>query len=390
MDSAARKIEAIDAPGVKAEGQLLWNLRKEVAALMKRSQTNFPGAQPVSFTRRHIDELRQKDYYVCEKSDGIRYLLYLTADESGRECHYLIDRKNDFWYLNHRNLHFPLPNDIEAFHTHTLVDGELVMDDLGGGVMEPKFLVFDCIVLDNKPLMERTLDKRLGYFKENVFKPYSALFEQFPEEARYMAFKVEMKEMQFSYGIEMMFRQVLPTLKHGNDGLIFTCRDSEYRPGTDPHILKWKPVTENTVDFRLRLHFPLVQPDEDDAAEGVTAPYVDYDSVPQAELWAFYGDGGGGEPYRYFAELFLSEEDWEAMKACGDPLVNRVVECAMDEQGRWRIHRFRDDKLEANHISVVSSVMDSIRDGVGERELLDAAKSIKDSWKSRQAQQQRR
>lgn len=61
MDSAARKIEAIDAPGVKAEGQLLWNLRKEVAALMKRSQTNFPGAQPVSFTRRHIDELRQKE-----------------------------------------------------------------------------------------------------------------------------------------------------------------------------------------------------------------------------------------------------------------------------------------------------------------------------------------
>ena len=39
--------------------------------------------------------------------------------------------------------------------------------------------------------------------------------------------------MEFSYAIEKMFNEVLPSLKHGNDGLIFTCRNSAYKFGTD-------------------------------------------------------------------------------------------------------------------------------------------------------------
>ena len=39
--------------------------------------------------------------------------------------------------------------------------------------------------------------------------------------------------MELSYAIEKMFNEVLPSLKHGNDGLIFTCRNSAYRFGTD-------------------------------------------------------------------------------------------------------------------------------------------------------------
>jgi mRNA guanylyltransferase len=39
--------------------------------------------------------------------------------------------------------------------------------------------------------------------------------------------------MEVSYGVEMMFRDVLPNLPHGNDGLIFTCRTSQYKFGTD-------------------------------------------------------------------------------------------------------------------------------------------------------------
>lgn len=66
---------------------------------------------------------------------------------------------------------------------------------------------------------------------------------------------------------------------------------------------------------------------------------------------------------------------------------DRVVECGLDEANRWRLHRFRDDKNEPNHITVVRSVMNSIENAVGEQDLLDAAKSIKDNWKARQAGQ---
>lgn len=62
MDQNAKPIERIDSPGVKAEGQLLMGLRKEVASLLGRAQNSFPGAQPVSFARRHLDELMQKEY----------------------------------------------------------------------------------------------------------------------------------------------------------------------------------------------------------------------------------------------------------------------------------------------------------------------------------------
>ncbi|TDZ87588.1 mRNA-capping enzyme subunit alpha [Colletotrichum sidae] len=369
-------IASIAEPGIKAESQLLFDLRREVATLLHRNQTSFPGAQPVSFARKHLDELRHKDYYVCEKSDGIRYLLYLTEDD-GREIHYLIDRKNDYWFIKNSSFHFPRKDDLTKFHTRTLIDGELVMDDVGKGQKEPRFLVFDCLVLDGQDLMSRTLDKRLAYFNENIYKPYRDLFKQYPEEKGFQPFWVEMKSMQLSYGIEMMFRDILPKLRHGNDGLIFTCVSSEYKHGTDPHILKWKPPEENTVDCRLRLEFPKVQPDPvfDDFSE----PFVDYEGVPHSELWSFLGDGR----YQYFADVHITEDEWETLKGLGDPLVDRIVECHKDDQGRWRIIRFRDDKSEANHISTIKSVMESIEDRVTEKDLAEAAKSIKDNWKLR-------
>lgn len=286
--------------------------------------------------------------------------------------------------MHYENLHFPQPGRIEAHHNNTIVDGELVMDrDRETGKETPSFLVFDCLVMDGKSLMERSLEKRLGYFQQNIFVPYKELIRAFPEEVPLMAFQVVMKDMQFSYGIEKMFLNVLPNLKHGNDGLIFTCVSTPYKCGTDEHILKWKPVEENTVDFKLSLTFHEVEPDEQDRAEGVTEPYVDYEGVPTAKLLINCQGEGPGDQYREYAELYLEEEEWDTLKSLGDPLTGRIVECAMDEQGRWRMFRFRDDKHHGNHIKVVENVIESIRDPVTKEMLLEAAPTIKENWKLR-------
>lgn len=117
---------------------------------------------------------------MCEKSDGMRYLLYLTEDPLGREAHFLIDRRNDFWYVPFEKLHFPIPKNTAGYHINTIIDGELVMDKVPGGGTQPKYLVFDCMVLDGNSLMNRTLDKRLAYFKERVMDPYLQLLQDFP------------------------------------------------------------------------------------------------------------------------------------------------------------------------------------------------------------------
>jgi mRNA guanylyltransferase len=59
-------------------------------------------------------------------------------------------------------------------------------------------------------------------------------------------------------------------------------------------------------------------------------------------------------------------------------------------KGVWRpkldegTPRFRDDKSDANHISVVLSVQESIEDAVTEQDLVGAAMGIRNAFKARQ------
>jgi len=56
------QIRDIARPGIKIEDpQELRRLREEVASLLHRNSYNFPGAQPVSFARQHLEELRKEE-----------------------------------------------------------------------------------------------------------------------------------------------------------------------------------------------------------------------------------------------------------------------------------------------------------------------------------------
>lgn len=376
-----------DIPGEKAPRDLTQHFRSEIAMLLGRKNTNFPGAQPVSFARKHLRELMEHDYYMCEKTDGIRCLLYFTEDEKGDEIHYLIDRKNDYYFL--RGLHFPRHDDptFQRFHTGTIVDGELVYDKDDDG-LKLRFLVFDCLVLDGKSQTDRQLDKRLGYFKMLVMQPWENLFiKAHPEERQYLPFELVFKEMSFPYTLSWMFDIKLPSLKHGNDGLIFTCKETPYVFGTDEKILKWKPAHENTIDFRLKLgDFPPFMLNGNDAG-GSMEP--DYDAKPNFDLMVFHTKGD----YKVFAPLHVTDDDWEIFMSINQPLDGRIIECYKDAEGNWRFKRddegkphFRDDKHEANHISTVEKVLESIDDAVSKEDLVRNEQRIRDAFKKRQAE----
>jgi mRNA guanylyltransferase len=276
-------------------------------------------------------------------------------------------------------LHFPHHADKhgQAYHKDTLFDGELVSDKEADGSYRLRYLVFDCLVLDGENLINKPFDKRIGRYHQFVDTPFKKLFSRFPDDLAHLPFDVTMKAMEKPYALEAMFKDKLPKLKHGNDGLIFTCKGTQYVAGTDDHILKWKPAHENSIDFKLVLgDFPVdVDGDED------------YDAKPPFTLLVWHGQG---QPYTKFANLYITDAEWEAMKSLQEQLDGRIIECYRDIQGRWRFKaeangapRFRDDKQTANHITTVNKVLESIEDGVSEEDLMAAAPEIMRAWKAR-------
>jgi mRNA guanylyltransferase len=74
---------------------------------MGRMADRFPGSQPVSFEKLHLDWLEKEDYLVCEKSDGIRYLMYMKVTDKGPEV-FLVRKRipNKKTYMNDNNMFY--------------------------------------------------------------------------------------------------------------------------------------------------------------------------------------------------------------------------------------------------------------------------------------------
>lgn len=135
------------------------SLRETVARLLDQNGNSrrFPGAQPISFAADHIGELESEDYFVSEKADGIRCLLFTRQLTDGSVETFLIDRKNNYYQ---HVFGLPMPG-LKKPHRHTILDGELVMEKVKGKT-ELWFLFFDALMVDEKLLVTRGYTSRLG------------------------------------------------------------------------------------------------------------------------------------------------------------------------------------------------------------------------------------
>ena len=95
-----------------------------------------PCAQPVSLERKHLPLLNDGHYVVAEKSDGVRYTLFLTRAE-GAEVAFLIDRKLSMYQV-------PVAAR-KGFFDGSIFDGELVWVTNPDGTTSQNYLVFDMV-----------------------------------------------------------------------------------------------------------------------------------------------------------------------------------------------------------------------------------------------------
>ncbi|KAG0056960.1 Dcp1p-Dcp2p decapping enzyme complex alpha subunit [Gryganskiella cystojenkinii] len=322
------------------------------------------GAQPVSFSRGSINELQSENYFMSEKSDGVRVLLYCVMHQNGQQQVFLVDRRNKFFYVP--QLRFVNPD--KSLHHNTIVDGELVTDTEPDGQQVVRFLVFDMLASNGQNLMPKPLTSRLGRIQSDFVGPYREMLKLAPPHfVQSQPFKVSLKEVVLSYGLDKMFNDVIPRLKHGSDGLIFTSSVAPYVPSTNSKMLKWKPPGENTVDFKLSLQFQANS------------------QKPRFML----SEWQGGQNYTPFGEMVVDDGLWEHWRSTSTVLDQRVVEVNYSpEVNGWRFFRFRDDKEHGNHSTVVRKVVESIRDGVEKNELLSVAGAIREAWKERESIQQ--
>ena len=94
----------------------------------------FPGCQPVSIEFKHFPTLRQYDYVVCEKTDGVRNFLVFTT-VAGRRVSALVDRS---FKVTPTPLNAP-----KQAYDGTILDGELY---------DKTFLVYDAIMVEAIPV----------------------------------------------------------------------------------------------------------------------------------------------------------------------------------------------------------------------------------------------
>ena len=346
-DGEPRQLEGLSKADIGAK---IKDLKQQLCHLAAEnydgSRFVFPGAHPVSLTREMLQQtLCRQRYYVCEKSDGVRYLL--MADRDGDT--YLVDRKCQFTkvdvQLQHRG----------ERHRNTLLDGELISErsDDTEGEISTAFIMYDSLSIKGNSVVSLPLPDRLAAISSMVLMHGSKASK----------FSLRLKHMYDKSAVGFLWEEIVPKQRHGNDGLIFTAVDQPYTRGTDFSLIKWKPPQLNSVDF---------------VVEVVRSGHI------RAQKLYIGKDGRHVELFHPFKKwINLSENEMKAIDVKGGTC---IVEAAWNfdgitenpppplsdgkkSKGAWKVLRIRDDKKDPNHVSVLETIWTSIQDHVLVKEL---------------------
>lgn len=318
----------------------------------------FPGSMPVNFSRRYIPYIQQNDYYISEKTDGIRYMMIINS-----EGVFLTDRKFEFYRVEGYE---SLPP-VLGMEGPTVLDGEMV-NHLRTN--KPMYLAFDILVLNGGSVAEAPLSERLKALHHGVVVPFEAavLDSQIPQvppfsiAEKQFFHKKDMKQLFLDNvkqeGNERFY--VDAKRHHKTDGIVFT-PDVPYQPRTCKELFKWKYMDEWSID--LKIHFK-----------------------PEPEPLSFSCVDSEGKDVPY--PLVLKPDHLARLKndVAGRKTNIIIVECSFDFwTGEWNYKMIRTDKSKANFIRIVFDTLEAVCENITSQELMYrmAASPGQDDWQHR-------
>lgn len=185
----------------------------------------FPGSQPISIEYRHFDILKSSPYVVCEKTDGVRFMMLA----------FMFDNKKKTIFVNRALEMFDCPlNFRKLVYDGTIVEGEMYGDT---------FMMYDMLMSCGKIIGDQDFLTRLDHMEK---------FKKMLMSLKYDPVKLALKTFHLMSDFEEFMDKYLPTVQQEIDGLIFTPINDTVKTGTHETMFKWKPRDKNTIDFQLK------------------------------------------------------------------------------------------------------------------------------------------
>ncbi|KAM9704186.1 mRNA-capping enzyme [Menidia menidia] len=334
------KLGAVFLEGITVKGVTQVTTQPKLGEVQRMCQemaewdkSGFPGAQPVSMDRQNIRFLEQHPYKVSWKADGTRYMMLIN----GRNEVYMIDRDNTIFHM--ANLEFPFRKDPSIHLSHTLLDGEMIIDKVNGQPV-PRYLIYDIIKFNRQPVGQCDFNIRLLCIEKEIISPRMEKMKTGQIDKTKEPFSVRNKPFfDIHASRKLLEGSFTSQVSHEVDGLIFQpC--GRYKPGRCDDILKWKPPNLNSVDFRLKISKV--------GGEGL---------LPQTVGLLYVGNYD-----RPFANMRATKE----LKQYD----NKIIECTFSNNS-WVFMRQRVDKSFPNSYDTAMAVCKSIQEPVTKEILLE-------------------
>ncbi|KAJ8008923.1 hypothetical protein DPEC_G00083460 [Dallia pectoralis] len=335
------KVGAIFLEGVTVKGVTQVTTQPKLAEIQRKVQefaewekSGFPGAQPVSMDQRNLSLLEQNPYKVSWKADGTRYMMLIN----GKNEVYMLDRDNSVFHI--ASLEFPFRKDLRVHLSNTLLDGEMIIDKVNGQPV-PRYLIYDIIKFNGQPVGQCDFKIRLVCIEKEIISPRMEKMKTGQIDKTKEPFSVRNKPFFDLHAARKLLEGSFTSqVSHEVDGLIFQpC--GKYKAGRCDDILKWKPPSLNSVDFRLKITKV--------GGEGLISQTVGLLYV--------------GSYDRPFAQMKASKD----LKQYD----NKIIECSFNNN-TWVFMRQRVDKSFPNSYDTALAVCNSIRHPVTKEILFES------------------